>query len=196
MRSDRGPLVCSAQSRGTEGRSYSSCSSSQWVEGQRWALLSGDRGRARRTTLSYIKGGSDWTSGKGSLSEGGQALEQALQGSGHSPKLPASGQSSLPYGLSFEWSYTDPGVGLNDPYGSHPTQVIPWFYDSISCYFSKWQNTFRSLFCRLSFHIMTVNKHAGIIKDIHLLSQASVNMFSVTSSEQGKTPHKQDCSVI
>lgn len=32
---------------------------------------------------------------------------------------------------------------------------------------------------------MIVNKHAGIIKDIHLLSQALVNMFSVTSSEQG-----------
>lgn len=43
---------------------------------------------------------------------------------------------------------------------------------------------------------MIVNKHAGITEDIHLLSQALVNIFSVTSSEQGKTPHKQDCNAI
>jgi len=55
-------------------------------------------------------------------------MEGAPQGSGHSTELDrvqeASGQCSHPYGLSFVWSCVEPGVGLDDPSGSLPTQGI------------------------------------------------------------------------
>jgi len=65
--------------------------------------------------------------GKGSSPEGGQALEQAAQGSGHSPKLPEFKKhldSGLKYSLNFGWSYVEPGVGLDDPCESLPTWDI------------------------------------------------------------------------
>lgn len=42
-------------------------------------------------------------------------------------------------GLIFEWFCMEPGVGLNDPYGSLPNQDILWFYvDPCSSSVSFW----------------------------------------------------------
>ena len=68
--------------------------------------------------------GGGWGLGKDSSPESGQALEQAAQGSGHSPKLPEFKKhlgSGLKYSLNFGWSYVEPGAGLRDPYGDLPT---------------------------------------------------------------------------
>jgi len=38
----------------------------------------------------------------------------------------------LNYGLTFGWSYVEPGAEVSDPYGSLPTQDIRWFYPIFS----------------------------------------------------------------
>ena len=62
-------------------------------------------------------------------SEGGQALGQAPQGSGHGTEpdraQEAFGLFSQTYGLISGWSHVEPGVGLDDPCGFLPTQDIP-----------------------------------------------------------------------
>jgi len=53
--------------------------------------------------------------------DGGQALEQPPQESGHDNKLArdqkAAGQCFQPCSLILEWSCVEPGVSLNDHYG-------------------------------------------------------------------------------
>ena len=65
--------------------------------------------------------------------EWGQAVEQPPQGSGNGTELAGvqevSEQCSQTYNLISGWSCVEPGVGLDDPYGSIPTQDILWFYD-------------------------------------------------------------------
>ena len=60
--------------------------------------------------------------------EGSWAMEQASQGSGHGTKPAgvqyAVGQHSQTHSLFFGWFFEDPGVGLNDPCGSLPTQDV------------------------------------------------------------------------
>jgi len=72
----------------------------------------------------------DWILRKGSSPEG-MGMEQAPQGSAHGRIQEVSGQRSQTHGLIFGRSYVEPGVGLNDPYGSHPTQDVAWFRDSM-----------------------------------------------------------------
>lgn len=59
--------------------------------------------------MEMYRGGSDWTSGKGSSLGGHQALEQPPQGSGHGTKLDrvqgAFEQHSQMHGLIFGWSF-------------------------------------------------------------------------------------------
>ena len=57
MRSSWGPWVCSAQSRGAEGRRHGGCSSSQGTEGQHWALLSVTATGPEGTAWSCVRGG-------------------------------------------------------------------------------------------------------------------------------------------
>ena len=58
----------------------------------------------------------------------GQALEQAAQGSGHGTNpdrfQKEFGQHSRKYGLNFERSCAESGVGFNDPHESIPTKDI------------------------------------------------------------------------
>ena len=64
--------------------------------------------------------------GKGSSPKGGQALEQSPKGSGHGTELArvpeAFGESSQSYGLVLGWFCVEPGVELDDPYGSFLAQ--------------------------------------------------------------------------
>jgi len=57
MRSSWSPMVCSAQSRGAEGRPHGGCSSSQEAEGQRWALLCVTTTGPEGTAWSCVRGG-------------------------------------------------------------------------------------------------------------------------------------------
>jgi len=70
-------------------------------------------------------------SGKGlrkdSSPEGSWALEQAPQGSGHSPEPPEFKEhldNALRDCLNFGWFYVEPGVALNDPCGPLSTWII------------------------------------------------------------------------
>jgi len=58
-------------------------------------------------------------------------MELDSQGSGHGTELArvleASGQSSQIYGLIFEWSCVEPGIGLSDPCGFIPTWDVIGF---------------------------------------------------------------------
>lgn len=55
---------------------------------------------------------------KGSSPKGGQALQQALQGSAHSPMLlefkKQLDNTRKTEGFNFGWSYVEPGVGLGN----------------------------------------------------------------------------------
>lgn len=68
--------------------------------------------------------------------EGGWALEQVPQGSGHGTDLDgvqwASEQHSQTYGLTFDQSCAEQGSGFSDPYGFPPTQDILRLYDSVN----------------------------------------------------------------
>ena len=60
---------------------------------------------------------------------------------GHSTELAEvqevtlSRHCSEAYGLIFGWSCVDPGVILKNPYGSLPTQDIPWFFELFHFFF-------------------------------------------------------------
>jgi len=60
--------------------------------------------------------------------ECGQALKQPPQGNSHGTELAeiqeASGLWAQRYDLTFGLTCVEPGVGLDDPYGSLPTQDI------------------------------------------------------------------------
>lgn len=60
--------------------------------------------------------------------EGGPALEQAAEGSGHSTEpdrvQKVFGQHSRTRGQILGWSFGELGVELDDPCGSFPTQAI------------------------------------------------------------------------
>lgn len=64
--------------------------------------------------------------GKGSSLKGYQALQQAPQGSAHSPMLPEFEKhldnTPKTEGFNFGWSYVEPGVGLDDSCESLPTR--------------------------------------------------------------------------
>ena len=51
-----------------------------------------------------------------------QILVMEVAATGASQEV--SGQCSQMYGLMFGWSSVEPGVGLDDPYGSLPTWII------------------------------------------------------------------------
>ena len=66
--------------------------------------------------MELCQGRGSWGSGNGSAPEGGQALEQAAQGSDGVQRV--FGQRSQAQSLNFEWDCGELGVGLSDPYGS------------------------------------------------------------------------------
>ena len=82
MRRSCGPWVCSAQSRGAEGRPHGSCSSSQGALSS--ALC--DSNRARGNGMELCQGRARGRLGEGSAPEGG-GHGTALQDSGHGSKL-------------------------------------------------------------------------------------------------------------
>ena len=75
----------SPEQRSHEGRPHGGCSSSQAVEGQRWALLSGDSNRAWGNGMELCQGRGSWGLGKGS----------APEGSGHGTGCPGQWARSL-----------------------------------------------------------------------------------------------------
>ena len=107
--------ACSSLTRGAEGQALSSA-------------LWGQRQDPRERHGAGTGEGQAGCQGKVLHPEGGRALGQAPQGSGHSIEpagvQEAFGQLAQALGLIFGWSYVEPGVGCDDPCGSLPTWNI------------------------------------------------------------------------
>ena len=107
--------ACSSLTRGVEEQALSSALWGQRQDLREWHGAGTGEGQA---------GGE----GKVLHRDGGWALGQAPQGSGHSSEPAAVqetfGQCSQTNGLIFGWSCVEPGVGLSDPCGSFTTQDI------------------------------------------------------------------------
>ena len=126
MRSGSGQVVCSAQSRGAEERPDGGHSSSQWVEGQLWALLGRNSNRTQGNGIGLYQERVGWGLGKGSSPEGGgHGTGYPGQWAQHqdSPHL----DNALKHGLNFGWSYVEPGVGFNDCSNSGHSTIL-WIY--------------------------------------------------------------------
>lgn len=93
-----------------------------------FTLLTSDR-----TQGSWVRASLGLLPGKDIHPKGGWAQEQAPQGNGHSTKpvsvQEAIQQCSQAHGGTGVFC-VGPGVGLDDPDGSLPTQLIPWSCDS------------------------------------------------------------------
>ena len=108
--------ACSSLTRGAEGQALSSA-------------LWGQRQDPRERHGAGTGEGQAVYQEKVLHPEGCWTLGQAPQGRGHHhpARVPeALGQRSQTHGLIFGWSFEDPGVGLDDPCRSLPTQI---FYD-------------------------------------------------------------------
>ena len=81
-----------------------------------------------------VSGEEQWELGTGSASEGGQALAQAAQGSGHrSEPAVVQGmfaQYSRTKGLNVGWSRMEPGAGLDNPCRYSMTLFYSLFEDN------------------------------------------------------------------
>lgn len=106
-----GHLVCSTSLAGSKGAGTDCCSLVTGIE-------------PKEMVLGHRRSG--WERGKGSLLRGGQALEQAPQGSRHSTKLTVAlfRQHLQTQGLNFGRSCVEPEAGHNNPCGPLPSQDI------------------------------------------------------------------------
>ena len=162
----------------TEWRPYGSCSSSQGVEGQHWALLCDSvkiwgnnlelqQGRFRlgnKKRFFTRRWSCTCSSGQWSWPQAARVQE-------------AFGQCSQIYGLIFEWSCVEPGVGLNDPYRSLPVLNILWFYDigGITC----WATYLIQIPALTSLKIKYSKHHKSVEAKIY----SSLNKINSTSSK-------------
>jgi len=97
-----------------------------------------DSNRARGNVMELCQGRGNWGLGTGSAPDGGQAVKQDAQGSGHGPELlgfKKCQDNSLSHnGLVFEWSCMVPGAGISDLCRSLPIGI---FYESVRSHFTS-----------------------------------------------------------
>jgi len=112
--------LCSAQSRGAEGRPRGGCSSSQGAEGSA-ELCSVWQRQGLRGWHGAVPG------------EGGGARERLCpRGWWARPQWRSSGSTGTvlsAIGFGFGCCCVEPGFGVSDPCVTLPTQDILWFYD-------------------------------------------------------------------